>query len=147
MKSAPAPRWRETHSQSDTMMSADPACSATLVACVLASGVTASFNLNMLNHLNDVLDAEFDTGTFSHRAFYDTERQRIEMHLVSDLAQTVRCNGSQIQFQAGESIHTENSYKYTMEGFAALAESAGLVLRQSWFDQEQLFSVHYLEMA
>ena len=112
-----------------------------------ASGVTASFNLNMLNHLNDVLDAEFDTGNFSHRAFYDTERQRIEMHLVSDLAQTVRCNGSQIQFQAGESIHTENSYKYTVEGFAALAESAGLALRQSWFDQERLFSVHYLEMA
>jgi uncharacterized SAM-dependent methyltransferase len=109
-----------------------------------ASGVTARFNLNVLERINDVLDAEFDESLFSHRAFYNEGRQRIEMHLVSDREQSVRCNGSRIEFEAGETIHTENSYKYTVEGFAELAESAGLSLQQSWLDEDRLFSVHYL---
>ena len=112
-----------------------------------ASGVTAQFNLNVLNRLNDLLDAEFDPEQFSHRAFYNTEAKRIEMHLVSESDQSVRCNGNHIDFGHGETIHTENSYKYTVEGFAELAASAGLSLRQSWFDDERLFSVHYLEAA
>ena len=112
-----------------------------------ASGITARFNLNVLNRLDDILDAEFSAAAFSHRAFYNAEQQRIEMHLVSDRDQSVRCNGGRIDFAPGESIHTENSYKYTVEGFAALASSAGLSLDHSWLDAERLFSVHYLSAA
>ena len=112
-----------------------------------SQGVTARFNLNVLQRLNDVLDAEFNTDAFTHNAFYNTDKRRIEMHLVSDAAQSVACNGEQIAFASGETIHTENSYKYTVESFAALAADAGLVLKQSWLDDEHLFSVHYLEAA
>jgi L-histidine Nalpha-methyltransferase len=112
-----------------------------------ASGVTARFNLNILNRLNALLDSEFKPELFSHRAFYNREQQRIEMHLVTEQAQSVRLNGSAIEFESGESIHTENSYKYTVEGFAELAGRAGLGLRESWVDGEELFSVHYLEVA
>jgi len=112
-----------------------------------ASGVTADFNLNLLQRLNRELDADFDRGTFRHNAFYNEQAQRIEMHLVSKKAQRVSCNGSHIELGAGESIHTENSYKYTIEGFASLAGFAGLALRQSWLDPERLFSVHYLSAA
>lgn len=107
-------------------------------------GVTASFNLNALEHINQQFDADFDTRRFSHRAFYDTERRRIEMHLVSDERQSVRCQDTRIEFASGESIHTENSYKYTVESFEALAGRAGLALSASWLDEERLFSVHYL---
>ena len=112
-----------------------------------ASGLTARFNLNVLERINGVLDADFDASRFSHRAFYNEELQRIEMHLVSEQAQTVKCNGSHIEFAAGETIHTENSYKYTVDGFAQLAQSANLSLQQSWLDSERLFSVHYLSAA
>jgi dimethylhistidine N-methyltransferase len=109
-----------------------------------AEGVTAEFNLNVLERVNALLDAEFDPKDFHHHAFYNREKQRIEMHLVSGQAQSVRCNGSYIAFTEGESIHTENSYKYTVEGFAKLAERAGLVLQRTWLDEDELFSVHYL---
>ena len=112
-----------------------------------ASGVTADFNLNLLTRLNKELDADFDQDAFMHNAYYNEELQRIEMHLVSKSAQSVRCNGSYIQLAEGETIHTENSYKYTVEGFADLAASAGLTLRQSWLDSQRLFSVHYLSTA
>lgn len=110
-------------------------------------GVTADFNLNLLTRLNKELDADFDQDAFMHNAYYNEELQRIEMHLVSKSAQSVRCNGSYIQLAEGETIHTENSYKYTVEGFADLAASAGLTLRQSWLDSQRLFSVHYLSTA
>jgi dimethylhistidine N-methyltransferase len=112
-----------------------------------ASGITAQFNLNVLNRLNDLLDAEFDSALFRHKAFYNTDEKRIEMHLVSERKHSVFCNGSRIDFDHGETIHTENSYKYTVDGFAELAASAGLTLQQSWLDDERLFSVHYLEAA
>jgi dimethylhistidine N-methyltransferase len=112
-----------------------------------ASGVTARFNLNLLSRLNDLLDADFDQALFRHKAHYNTREQRIEMHLVSEQAHSVRCNGGHIDFTAGETIHTENSYKYTADGFATLAASAGLALEESWFDDERLFSVHYLSAA
>ena len=112
-----------------------------------SAGVTAAFNLNVLNSLNRLLDADFDSDAFSHRAFYDERRQRIEMHLVSEREQSVRCNGEAIHFAAGETLHTENSYKYTVEGFAGLAAEAGLAVREHWVDPRQLFSVHYLECA
>jgi dimethylhistidine N-methyltransferase len=109
-----------------------------------ASGVTARFNLNILNQLNKLVDANFDVERFSHKAFYNTERYRIEMHLVSDVEQEVLCNGERIHFATGESLHTESSYKYTVQGFADLAAAAGLTIQQSWLDAQHLFSVHYL---
>jgi dimethylhistidine N-methyltransferase len=107
-------------------------------------GITAEFNLNVLSCLNELLDANFDRERFQHRAFYDEQKQRIEMHLVSETAQSVRCNGEVIHFEPGESIHTENSYKYTTAGFAELAASAGLFIEESWYDADRLFGVHYL---
>jgi len=110
-----------------------------------AEGVTAAFNLNLLESLNRLLGARFDRDSFRHLAYYDTEQRRIEMHLVSREEQVVPYEGGSIDFAAGETIHTENSYKYTREGFAELAERAGLVVRRTWLDSENLFSVHYLE--
>ncbi len=109
-------------------------------------GITAEFNFNLLNRINTLVDAEFERTAFEHHAFYNRDARRVEMHLVSPRAQTVRCNGSYIDFDAGESIHTENSYKYSVESFSELAASAGLVLQRSWLDEEQLFSVHYLSV-
>ena len=108
-------------------------------------GITAQFNLNILRHINTVVDAEFNPEAFRHHAFYASDKQRIEMHLVSKLAQSVRCNGDTIKLEPGEKIQTEYSYKYTVPGFQELARSAGLTVRRSWLDDEQLFSVHYLE--
>jgi dimethylhistidine N-methyltransferase len=108
-------------------------------------GVTAQFNLNVLDRINELADAEFDPAQFRHHAFYDPQQQRIEMHLVSEREQSVHCNGRRIEFAEGESIHTESSYKYTLDGFAELARQAGLEVVQSWVDEEALFSVHYLQ--
>ena len=110
-------------------------------------GVTAAFNRNLLRHLNHILDADFAEHTFSHHAFYDARQFRIEMHLVSELAQTIACAGHRIRFERGETIHTENSYKYTLASFGQLAQRAGLELCHSWFDDDKLFSVHYLEVS
>lgn len=112
-----------------------------------SAGVTAAFNRNMLRRLNEMLEASFDETRFEHRAFYNEDLRRIEMHLVSRVHQRVACADEIIEFEAGESLHTENSYKYSVADFAALAESAGLALVDSWLDDEQLFSVHYLESA
>ena len=112
-----------------------------------ASGVTARFNLNILNTLNSLLDGDFREQAFSHRAFYNTELKRIEMHLVSRESQVVTLNGSSIRFDKGETLHTENSYKYTLEDFSELSESAGLALEKSWLDANKLFSIHYLTVA
>jgi dimethylhistidine N-methyltransferase len=109
-----------------------------------SAGVTAQFNLNLLEHLNRVLDAEFDPQTFRHHAFYSTQQQRIEMHLVSRRAQQIACGGDVLDFVQDETIHTENSYKYTVPGFTELAAQAGLRVAKTWLDDEQLFSVHYL---
>ena len=112
-----------------------------------SQGVTAKFNLNVLRRLNEVMNAEFEEDSFRHHAFYNTEVRRIEMHLVSEREQSVRCNGGTVEFALGESLHTESSYKYTPQSFAALVEAAGLKLAQSWMDADELFSVHYLERA
>ena len=90
-----------------------------------AEGVTAKFNLNLLTRINRELGADFDLATFDHRAFYNRRRSRIEMHLVSARHQEIRVNGTTVHFRAGETIHTENSYKYTPATFAALAKRAG----------------------
>jgi L-histidine N-alpha-methyltransferase len=109
-----------------------------------AAGVTARFNLNLLARLNRELGGDFDLGRFRHRAFYDEERHRIEMHLVSTAAQEVRVGEATFVFAAGESIHTENSYKYTLERFRRLATEAGWRAEDVWTDAEGLFSVHAL---
>lgn len=108
------------------------------------AGVTAEFNLNVLRHINRELDGDFDLSAFTHRAVYNRERHRIEMHLVSGAAQTVRVMGRSVTFDTGESIHTENSYKYSVERFQTLAREAGWTPRETWTDRDGLFSVHAL---
>ena len=110
-----------------------------------AQGVTAEFNLNMLVRLNRELDADFDLDAFRHRAVWNEAKSRIEMHLVSARAQVVHVAGEPIEFGAREYILSECSYKYTPQGFAALAAEAGFDVRRLWTDAASLFSVQYLE--
>ncbi|AOJ04312.1 MULTISPECIES: L-histidine N(alpha)-methyltransferase [Burkholderia] len=110
-----------------------------------AAGVTAAFNLNLLARANAELGADFVLDAWAHRAFYDVERQRIEMHLVSRRAQTVRVAGYAFRFEAGETLHTENSHKFTVDGFRELARSAGFTPGTVWVDDARLFSLHWLE--
>ena len=109
-----------------------------------AAGVTAQFNLNLLARINRELGAAFDLAAFSHHAFYNTERRRIEMHLASRKRQTVNVAGRAIDFRAGETIHTESSYKYTVESFGALARGAGWRPVALWTDPNGWFSVQAL---
>jgi dimethylhistidine N-methyltransferase len=109
-----------------------------------AAGVTAKFNLNLLTRINRELDGNFDLATFSHHAFYNSERHRIEMHLASNKRQRVRVTGRTFDFRAGETIHTENSYKYTLESFAALARGSGWTPVSVWTDAGGNFSIHAL---
>lgn len=110
-----------------------------------AAGVTAAFNRNLLLRANRELAADFDPDGFAHYAFYHPQGQRIEMHLVSLVDQQVRIGGEVVRFAAGESIHTEDSQKYTVSGFCALAEEAGFVPRVVRVDDARRFSVHWLE--
>lgn len=110
-----------------------------------AAGVTAEFNLNLLRRINRELGGTFDPARFRHHAFYNAPAGRIEMHLVSGIAQTVSVEGRSYAFAAGETIHTENSYKYDIEAFGRLAAGAGFATRAVWTDAERLFSVHLLQ--
>jgi dimethylhistidine N-methyltransferase len=107
-----------------------------------AAGVTAKFNLNLLARINRELGADFDLASFHHRAFYNRERRCIEMHLHSVRSQKVNIAGRTIAFRAGETIHTENSYKFTIEGFAAFAQRCGWTPRAVWTDRDGYFAVH-----
>lgn len=107
-------------------------------------GVTAAFNLNVLRHLNRALGAGFDAGAFTHRSFYNHVRGRIEMHLVSSREQTVAVAGERFRFAAGETILTEVSYKFTLDGFALLAAASGFDVVAVWTDPRELFSVQLL---
>jgi dimethylhistidine N-methyltransferase len=109
-----------------------------------AQGVTARFNLNLLARINRELDADFDLRAFRHEAFYNAPLGRIEMHLVSEREQQVTVRGRAVRFRPGETIHTENSYKYSIEEFQALARGAGFEPETCWTDAQRLFSVHYL---
>ena len=106
-------------------------------------GVTARFNLNLLGRINRELGGHFDLGSFRHRALYDEPPGRVEMHLVSLARQRVRIDalGATVSFEAGETIHTENSYKFSSGEIAALASEAGLVVDRDWRDDEELFSL------
>jgi dimethylhistidine N-methyltransferase len=106
-----------------------------------AAGVTAQFNLNLLARINRELDGDFDLSQWLHKALYNQHRGRIEMHLVSTSNQAVRIAGQTFNFARGETIHTENSYKYRADEFIELAVQAGFSSQEAWIDDNNLFSV------
>jgi L-histidine N-alpha-methyltransferase len=112
-----------------------------------ARGVTAAFNLNLLARINRELGADFDLRRWRHYAFYNPAEGRIEMHLVSMSEQRVALGKHRFDFAAGETIHTENSYKYSLQGFRELAARAGLKTPRSWTDRRALFALHGLERS
>lgn len=105
--------------------------------------VTARFNLNMLNHINQKYEGGFTIENFQHHAFYNEIENRVEMHLVSKKDQLVVISGREFYFRSQETILTEVSYKYTLDGFAQLANEAGFALEQVWVDRKNYFSVQY----
>ncbi len=107
-------------------------------------GVTSAFNLNLLRRIERELGADVVVEQFEHDAFYNPTEGRIEMHLVSTVPQTVRLDGVEIEFEPGETIHTENSYKYDLDEFEELAARGGFEPREVWSDDRQMFSVLYL---
>ena len=109
-----------------------------------ANGVTAAFNLNLLVRIQRELGAHLDVNAFAHRAFYDPDAGRIEMHLISRKKQAIQVAGRIFDFAEGEDIHTENSYKYTVDEFHVLARRSGYLPGKVWIDENQLFSVHHL---
>lgn len=109
-----------------------------------AQGVTAAFNLNLLVRANRELGADFVPAQFAHYAFYNAPLQRIEMHLISRVRQTMAVGGERFTLDEGESVHTENSYKFTVAGLHALAQRAGFRPGPVWTDAQRLFSVHWL---
>jgi len=112
-----------------------------------AAGVTAKFNLNLLVRINRELRGTFKLDTFEHRAFYNRERHRIEMHLASLKRQKVKVAGESIDFRAGETIHTENSYKYSIASLGALARRAGWQPAGVWTDEREYFSIQAFTLA
>jgi dimethylhistidine N-methyltransferase len=109
-----------------------------------AAGVTAAFNLNLLDHVNRSCGADFDTGAFVHVAFYDEVEGRIEMHLRSLAAQTVTVNGRRFPFEKDELMRTEISCKYAIDEFIAMAADAGFRTAHVWQDEARLFAVYGL---
>jgi len=109
-----------------------------------SAGVTAEFNRNMLRHLNREFRADFDVDAFAHSAEYNEEEGRIEIRLVSERDQRFRLGGESFSIAKDEAILTEYSHKYTLEGFAAMAATAGFRVERVWMDAERLFSVQYL---
>ncbi len=108
-------------------------------------GITAAFNLNILNHLNNQLNTNFDTTKFEHYAVYNKDKGRIEMHLISKEKQSVKLNGSIIGFEKDENILTEYSNKYSIEEFKELI-SDKFLLHKVWLDEKKLFSLQYYEV-
>jgi dimethylhistidine N-methyltransferase len=111
------------------------------------AGVTAKFNLNLLKRINRELAGSFKLDTFEHHAFYNRERHRIEMHLASLKRQKVKVAGESIDFRAGETIHTENSYKYSIASLGALARRAGWQPAGVWTDERNYFSIQAFTLA
>jgi dimethylhistidine N-methyltransferase len=109
-----------------------------------AQGITAAFNLNMLTRINNELGANFKLSQFKHRAFYNEEFGRIEMHIESLKDQNVAIDGKTFSFKQNETIHTENSYKYTIHEFQTMAKESGFKAAEVWTDENEWFSVHYL---
>jgi dimethylhistidine N-methyltransferase len=107
------------------------------------TGVTAAFNRNVLNHVNRVIGSDFQPEEWGHVGLYDASQSRIEMHLQAIARQSVRLDGGARTFQAGERIHTENSYKYAPDEFDALLRTAGFANTTRWMDDAQAFAVFY----
>jgi dimethylhistidine N-methyltransferase len=107
-------------------------------------GVTARFNLNILERINRELHGKFEIASFEHYAFYNPKESRIEMHLISRKDQEVCLDSTSVFFARGESIRTENSYKYNPDEFAQLAAAAGFKVERIWTDEQDWFSVQYL---
>lgn len=112
-----------------------------------SQGVTAAFNRNLLVRINRELKGGFDAEGFGHYAFYNPALGRIEMHLVSLREQRLEVGAEGFEFREGETIHTENSYKYTQSEFVALAGKAGFELVESWSDEQALFSLFYFKVV
>jgi dimethylhistidine N-methyltransferase len=112
-----------------------------------AAGVTRKFNLNLLRRINRELGGNFKLDQFEHHAFYNREKSRIEMHLASRKRQKAKVGNTAFEFRAGETIHTENSYKYSRDSFAALARGAGWTMQQVWTDAGGNFAVCALTLA
>lgn len=112
-----------------------------------AKGVTAAFNLNLLARINRELHGDFDLSRFAHEAVYNERCGRIEMYLASLARQTAHVLGRAFDFAEGERIHTENSHKYTVAEFRALARRAGWQPVKAWVDPERLFSLHLLRFG
>ena len=108
-------------------------------------GVTADFNLNLLQRLNREVSARFDVRNFSHEAIYDEKLGRVEMHLVSKISQLVKVNETVFRFKEGETIHTESSYKYSVDEFAELCAKARWQIKKFWKNTENQFCVYYFE--
>ena len=108
-------------------------------------GVTAEFNRNALRHINRLFGAGFNVEAFRHHAYYDSILHRIEMHLVADQPQAVTLGQETVYFEAGESIHTESSYKYNPDTFIGLVGTAGFRCEQAWFDDDRYFGLFYFE--
>jgi dimethylhistidine N-methyltransferase len=112
-----------------------------------AAGVTAAFNLNMLTRINRELGSNFKLACFEHHAFYNRERNRIEMHLASLKRQKVKVLGETFDFRAGETIHTENSYKYSVDSLCALARGVGWLPDGVWTDSQGYFSIQAFTLS
>ena len=112
-----------------------------------AAGYTAAFNCNILRHINRELGADFNLEGFRHCAYYNSTAERVEMHLVSRTIQQVSIGDRRISFCRGDTIHTENSYKYTHDGFTQLAVSSGFEPVKVWMDEQHYFSVHCLRVV
>ncbi len=108
-------------------------------------GITAQFNLNLLERVRRELKAEVETSAFRHKARFNRELSRIEMHLVAIRPTYIVIGEHRFEFVGGDSIHTESSHKYTIESFQALAAQAGLDSIKVWTDPDELFSMHWLE--
>jgi dimethylhistidine N-methyltransferase len=108
-----------------------------------AAGVTAAFNLNLLRHLNRLLGADFDPRDWRHMALFNPALSRVEMHLEARRALTVCWPGGQRHFEDGERIHTENAFKYSVEGFTALLQHAGFEAPTHWTDPQAAFAVFW----
>ncbi|MHB8284215.1 MAG: L-histidine N(alpha)-methyltransferase [Caulobacteraceae bacterium] len=109
------------------------------------AGVTAAFNLNVLQRINTELGADFDVSQFAHRARWNAELARMEMHLESLSDQVVHIRGQAFSFRRGETIHTENSHKFTVDGFEALAQTAGWMMAEHWVAPDYAFAAFLLK--
>ncbi len=107
-----------------------------------SAGVTAAFNMNLLTRINNELSADFDLDGWQHYAFYNDQLGRIEMHLKSLYQQVVHIGDNEFYFDENEKIHTENSYKYSVDEFIQLAKSVGFKSDNVWVDENHLFSIH-----